>query len=192
MARERKRPISPASALGHGLTRQARPAAAPDSPEAQARQLEAELGAAEAARRVGVSPRTWRRWKAGGQPAGRNAAALGTEASASARRQAIAPRREKRLRTKGAFVRVAGQIGGDTPGGPRRRNNTRQRTIGAEGTSIHLDGGDMGAILDAWEAGDDEGALEALRDALADEYGFTHLSFENLTMLDFLRDDPNE
>lgn len=191
MARERKRPINPADALGRGLARKARAAPEPGSSEAKARALDAELGSAEAARRVGVSERTWRRWKAGGKPAGRNAAALDTEAQASARRASISSRRETRLRNRGAYVRMAGKIGGDTPGA--RRRNTRHRTIGGEGyASIHLGGDDMGAILDAWEAGDDEAALELLRDAVADEYGFSNLTFDDLTMLEFLRDDPNE
>lgn len=191
MARERKRPISPAEAIGRGLTRKARPAAAPESPEAKARQLEAELGQAEAARRVGVSDRTWRRWKAGGKPAGRNAAALDTEAGQAARRAAISDRRESRMRAKGAYVKMAGKIGGDTPGA--RRRNTRHRSIGGEGaSSIHLTGDDMSAILDAWQSGDDDAALDLLRDAVADEYGFSNLAFDDLTMLEFRRDDPNE
>lgn len=191
MARERKRPMSPESALGRGLTRQARPAPEAGSTEAKARALEGELGAAEAARRVGVSERTWRRWKAGGKPAGRNAEALNKQAQASARRASISSRREARLRKTGAYVRMSGKIGGDTPGA--RRRNTRHRMIGGEGTaSIRLNGGDMGAILDAWESGDDAAALDLLRDAVADEYGFSNLAFDDLTMLEFLRDDPNE
>jgi hypothetical protein len=191
MARERKRPMSPETAIGRGLTRHARPPAAPDSPEAKARALGAELGDAEAARRVGVSQRTWRRWKAGGKPAGRNAAALNTEAGRQARRSAISARRAARLRRRGAYVRMSGRIGGDTPGAGRR--NTRHRTIGDAGsTSIYLTGDDMAAILGAWEAGDDQGALDVLRDAVADEYGFPNFSFDGLTSLEFLRDDPNE
>jgi hypothetical protein len=77
-----------------------------------------------------------------------------------------------------------------TPGA--RRTNTRQRTIGAEGySSIYLDGEQMAEILDRWEAGDDRGALEALRDAIADEYGWSTFTFEDLTQLEFRRDDPN-
>jgi hypothetical protein len=182
--------MSPEQAIGRAVTRQARPAAAPGTPEAKARALERELGAAEAQRRVGVSSRTWRRWKAGGAPSGRNAAALDTQAEASARRAAISSRREARLRNRGAYVRMAGNMGGGTPGAKRR--NTRHRMIGAEGySSIHLSGDQMGEILDRWEAGDDEAALEALREAVADEYGWSSLTFEDLTLLEFLRDDPN-
>lgn len=190
MARERKRPMSSPSAIGRALSRKARPAVPPGTPEAKARQLEGELGAAEARRRVGVSARTWRRWKAGGTPSVRNAAALSAEAERSARRAAISPRREARMRNRGAYVRMAGRIGGGTPLAGRR--NTRHRTIGGEGyASIHLPGEVMGDICDAWHAGDDEAALEALREALADEYGFTNLTFDELTLLEFLRDDPN-
>jgi len=64
----------------------------------------------------------------------------------------------------------------------------RNRTIG--GTSpIHIPGDAMSDILDAFEAGDDEAALERLREALDDEY-VGGITFEDLNALEFLRDDP--
>jgi hypothetical protein len=124
-----------------------------------------------------------RRYRAGGQPSKTNAEKL-------ARASQINPRREARLRNRGAYVRMSGKIGGGTPGA--RRKNTRHRTIGAEGfESVHILGDEMSEILDRWEAGDDEGALEALREAIADDLGFPSFDFEDLTRLEFLRDDPN-
>jgi hypothetical protein len=47
----------------------------------------------------------------------------------------------------------------------------------------------MAAIIDAYKAGDDEGAAEALREALGEEYA-AGTTFGNLESLEFLRDDP--
>jgi hypothetical protein len=190
MAHKRKRPLSLSDAIGRAVTRKARPVPTGTAAE-NTRTLDEALGRRGTAERLGVSERTLRRWRAGGTPSKAHAERLAEEARTAreVRRQAIAPRREARLRNRGAHVRMTGMIGG-TPGGNRR--NWRQRTIG-DRTDIHLSGEQMGAILDAWEAGDDEGAMEALRDALAEEYdGFASIKFEDLTQLDFLRDDPTE
>lgn len=182
--RERKRPISPREALGRAATRKARPE--PTTAQGQINALEKKYGRAGAAQRAGVSERTWRRWKAGGQPTKANAAKLAT----AARPASVSGQREARLRKRGAYVRMTGKMGGGTPGAGRK--NARQRTIGAEGySSIHLSGEQMGSILDAWEGGDDDGALEELRGAIADEYGWPSFTFDDLTGLEFLRDDPN-
>ena len=124
-----------------------------------------------------------RRYRAGGRPSKANAERL-------ARQAQLNPRREARLRNRGAYVRMSGKIGGGTPGA--KRKNTRHRTIGGEGfESVHLSGDEMSEVLDRWEAGDDEGALEVLREAIADDLGFPSFDFEDLTRLEFLRDDPN-
>jgi hypothetical protein len=173
--------MSPGRAIARAATRQARPA--PTTAAESVRVLEARYGREGTRARLGVSERTMRRYRAGGRPSRANAARLDRLAR-------INPRREARLRNRGAYVRMSGNIGGGTPGA--RRRNTRHRTIGAEGySSVHLSGEDMSEILDRWEAGDDEGALEMLREAIADEYGFPGFDFEDLTRLEFLRDDPN-
>lgn len=177
MARERRRPMSSESAIGRAVTRKARPAVAPDTPQAKARQIEGELGAAEAARRVGVSERTWRRWKAGGKPSGRNATALNTEADRAARRKAVAPRRETRLRRRGARARMSGNLG--LPEARYRRHRTVEADLSPE---------QMGDIIDAWQAGDDDAALAALQDAFGENY-LANFTFEDLTRLEFLRRD---
>lgn len=182
MARERKRPMSPEEAIRRALTRQARER--PQPADEMARALEERYGRAEAQRRMSVSDRTWRRYRAGGRPSHANAEKLRRET-------AISQRRESRLRNKGAYVRMSAKMGGGTPGA--KRKNVRQRTIGDEGySSIHLSGEQMSEILDRWETGDDAGAFEALREAVADDYGWATLNFEDITRLEFLRDDPNE
>jgi hypothetical protein len=184
MARELRRPMAPERAIARAATRQARPSPAPVTE--QVRALEARYGREGARERLGVSARTMRRYRAGGRPSKANAAKI-------ARQAQINPRREVRLRSRGAYVRMSGKVGGGTPGA--RRKNTRQRTIGAEGfESVHLSGEDMSEILDRWEAGDDEGALEALRDAIRETpwgSSFGNFEFEDLTRLEFRRDDPN-
>jgi hypothetical protein len=182
MARERKRPMAPEQAIARAATRRARPA--PGSAAEHVQALEQRHGREGARERLGVSERTMRGYRAGGTPSKANAERL-------ARSARINPRREARLRNRGAYVRMSGAMGGGTPGA--RRKNTRHRTIGAEGySSIHLSGEQMAEILDLWEAGSDEEALEALREAIADEYGWSTFTFEGLTQLEFLRDDPNE
>lgn len=181
MARQRKRPIGSGQAIERATTRRARPA--PGTSVDQVRELERRYGREGARQRLGVSERTMRRYRAGGQPSKSNAAKISREAS-------ISPRREARMRNRGAYVRMSGMIGGGTPGAGR--GNRRHRTLGgAGGATIHLSGDQMGEILDAYHAGDTEGALDALRDAMAEEYGFSNITFDDLTQLDFLRDDPN-
>lgn len=185
MARKRKTPMTPARAIDRALSRQARPA----STDKNMRAMEDRYGRAGAARRAGVSERTWRRWRAGGTPSRANAAKLGDEARAAR----VNPRREARLRNKGAYLRMTATVGGGTPGA--RRKNARQRSIGEAGfESIHLSGDQMGEILDRWEAGDDAGAAEALRDAIRETpwgSSFGNFEFDDITSLEFLRDDPN-
>jgi hypothetical protein len=181
MARERKRPMRPEQAIRRATTRRARPAGGTSAE--QVRALERRLGRERARQKLGVSERTMRRYRAGGTPSKANAEKIQRAAS-------ISPLREARLRNRGAYVRMTAKIGGGTSGA--KRKNARQRTIGDEGmASIHLSGDEMAEILDAFEAGDDEGALEALREAMADDYGFPHFDFEDVTRLEFLRDDPN-
>jgi hypothetical protein len=185
MARKRKTPMTPQQAIGRGLTRQART----PSTSQNIRAMEGRYGRADAARRAGVSDRTWRRWRAGGQPSRANAAKLADEA----REARVNPRREKRLRNRGAYVRMTAKVGGGTPGA--RRKNSRTRTIGEAGfESVHLSGDQMGDILDQWEAGNDAGALDALRDAIRDTpwgSSFGNFEFDDISSLEFLRDDPN-
>jgi len=193
MARNRKTPMSPEQAIARGLTRKAR--SAPTGTRGNLSALEGAVGRRGLGERLGVSERTLRRWRAGGTPSKRHAEALAREASQAreVRRAKISPRREARLRNKGAFVRMAGKVGGGTPGA--RRKNTRQRTVGAAGfESVHLSGEQMADILDRWESGDDAGALDVLRDAVRETpwgSSFGNFEFDDLTMLEFLRDDPN-
>ncbi len=188
MARKRKTPMSGGQAIRRALTRRARPA----SMDQQMKAMEDRYGRAGAAQRAGVSDRTWRRWRTGAAPSKANAGKLADQA----RQAQISPRREARLRNRGAFVRLAARVGGGTPGA--KRKNTRQRTIGAEGfESIHLSGDQMSEILDRFEAGDDQGAFDALQEAIRDtpwgsEFGAFDFDKDSITLLEFLRDDPND
>jgi hypothetical protein len=181
MARERKTPMQPESAVERAVTRRARPA--PGSAADQVRAVETRLGRERARERLGVSERTMRRYRAGGTPSKANAEKIQREAS-------ISPRREARLRNKGAYVRMTGKIGADTPGKKRRGAGQRHRTIG-DTSAIHLSGEQMAEILDRWHQGDEEGAVEALREALGEEY-YGGITFDDLTRLEFLRDNPAE
>ena len=166
MARERRRPMSPEDAIGRAATRQARPV--PGTPADHVRELEQRYGREGARERLGVSERTMRRYRAGGTPSKSNAEKL-------ARQARLGSRREARLRNRGARVRMSGNLG------PRERQYRRHRTIEADLTPQQ-----MGEILDAWKAGDDDAALEALREALGESY-LADFTFEDLTRLEFLR-----
>jgi hypothetical protein len=172
--------MSEGQAIERGLSRRARPA--PGDAQEHARQIQNRLGRERAREQLGVSDRTYRRWLAGGRPSAANAEQLAKHAS-------ISPRREARMRKRGAYLRAAGMVGG-TPGG--RRSNWRHRTIGGRGqASVYLTGDEMGKILDRYYAGDTKGAYDVLTDALA-ENGFGALKIEDPTRLEFLQRDPNE
>jgi hypothetical protein len=168
MARELRRPMSPESAIGRAATRRARPV--PGTAADHVRALEARYGRAGTRERLGVSERTMRRYRAGGRPSRRNAERIAREAR-------ISSRREARLRNRGARVRMSGNLGLDV----RDRSYRRHRTI-----TVDLTPEQMGEILDAWKAGDDEGALKALHGALDENY-LDNFAFEDLTQLAFLR-----
>jgi len=178
MARELRRPMSRERALGRAVSGRARPV--PGAAADQLRRLEEARGRDEARRRLGVSERTLRRWRAGAQPSRANAERLSREAQ-------INPRREARFRNRGAYVRISGTIGG-SPGG--RRKNWRHQTIGEGWEPIHLGGDQMGELLDLYYAGEDDAAMEALREAVGDAYGFERIQWDDLTRLEFLRDNP--
>jgi transcriptional regulator with XRE-family HTH domain len=184
MARRLKRPISPQSAVSRAVTRKARPFGTGGAGD-QTRRLEAAYGRQGTAERLGVSERTLRRWRAGGRPSRAHAERLAeeTRTSAEVRRQALSPRREARQRSRGAYVRMSGQIGAGSD--PKYR---RRRVIGAT-SPVHLSGDQMAGILDAYAEGDDESAAELLRQALDEEYA-PGASFGDLESLEFLRDDP--
>jgi hypothetical protein len=186
MARKLRRAIAPQQALSRGLTRQARPHGSGRTAD-EARALERALGRQGAARRLGVSDRTFRRYKAGGTPTKANRARLGevVRTSPEVRRREVGTRREARLRNKGSYVRLTGDVGVGQD--PRYR---RRRTIG-DTSPIHIGGPAMGEILDAYERGDEDEALELLREALDDEY-IDNITLGDLQSLEFLRDDPTE
>jgi hypothetical protein len=184
--RRLRRGISPGAAVERALTGRARPFGS-GGPAENLRRLEAAVGRQEAARRLGVSERTLRRYRAGGTPTRANAARLAevTRTSPEVRRAAISDARRNRLRNRGSYVRMTADIG--VTGDPKYK---RRRTIGTS-SPVHLSGEQMAAIQDAFDAGDTDGAVDALRDALGEEYA-AGITFDDVQALEFLRDDPSQ
>jgi hypothetical protein len=184
--RRLRHPISARTAVERALTRRARPFGSGGAAD-DLRRLEAAVGRQEAARRLGVSERTLRRYRAGGMPTRANAARLAdvSRTAPEVRRAAVSDARRKRLRNRGAYVRMSGDIG--VTANPKYR---RRRTIGAT-SPIHLAPDQMAEIQDRFDAGDTDGAVDALREALGEEYA-AGINFEGLDALEFLRDDPTQ
>lgn len=120
----------------------------------------------EIAEQLGVSVRTVERWMTAGaerRNPTRSKHAAGLTALArnhsKVRQQARSGRRAARMRNKGARVRIKGSQG------PRvgKSWRVRHRTVTEE-----IDPYSMEKILDAWDQGDDDAALQALQDALED------------------------
>ena len=86
-------------------------------------------------------------------------------------------RRKSRMKNKGAKLKIKGfqgpKVGKSWP--------TRDRLV-----ELDLDGYQMEAVLDAWENGDDDAALEALQDALEDEGFPPNWSWEDGAAVEFL------
>lgn len=182
MARRRRTPMDSGDAVNRAVTRRATPARG--STADQVRDLETRYGRQGARERLGVSDRTLRRWRAGGTPSRAHQDRLRREAS-------LSPRRENRLRAQGAYVRMTGMIGADSPGKKRRGGAAqRHRTIGV-GSAIHLTGDQMAEILDRYHQGDEDGALDALREALGEAY-YGSITFDDLTQLEFLQNPPGD
>lgn len=147
-------------------------------------------GTRSAAQRSGRSERTIRRWAQNDHVPTRGGAA---ESFAGAvqqhrgtpeyRQSRVNHRRETRMRNNGAIVRfqgVAGPVIDSQPGAVKRRN-----------IEWHMSGEAMGDILDAYVAGGETAAIDALGQAMAAEYmGSIQYgwAFEDAaSKLDFLR-----
>lgn len=140
-------------------------------------------GTRQAAQQLGVSQRTVRRWlqrdREGRPVASRNTQRLTNAARVQARRAALSPRREARMRSRGATIRARGNMG---PGAIDPRYVRRNRTALLPDASPEF----ISDLLDAYNAGDDDRALEILNDRFGDEYGVSGWTFEDLSQLDFL------
>ncbi|GAB1695164.1 hypothetical protein [Krasilnikovia sp. M28-CT-15] len=86
-------------------------------------------------------------------------------------------RRKSRMRNKGAKLKIKGRQG------PKVGKSwpTRDRLV-----ELDLDPYEMEALLDAWENGDDDTALETLQDALEDEGYPPNWSWEDGAAVEFL------
>jgi hypothetical protein len=85
--------------------------------------------------------------------------------------------RKSRMKNKGAKLKIKGRQG------PKVGKSwpTRNRTV-----ELDLDPYEMEAVIDAWENGDDDAALETLQDALEDEGYPPNWSWEDGAAVEFL------
>lgn len=127
-----------------------------------------------AAKLIGVSPETLRRWLKGGQtPTGKNAAKL----DAAGRRAVLSARREEQLRKQKAL-----STGKKNPRGKTIINRHRMvikgtiRVSGDERDDRKIDVGEylpaevVGNVLDAWLSGDDARAVDLLTTGIHEHY----------------------
>ena len=181
----RRRAAAPvAELIGRGLTRSG-------PPSANIRDQVGELGGTRAvAELTGRSERTIRRWAHNDHvPVRGDAAQAFTDAvrqhrdSPDYRRGRVNHRRDTRMRNNGATVRfkgVAGPVIDSQPGAVKPRN-----------IDWHLTGDAMSDILDAYYAGGESAAIDALGRAMAteymgtDQYGWRFQA--TASTLDFLR-----
>jgi len=137
------------------------------------REQVAELGGTRAAaRQIGRSERTIRRWAQnntvptrGGAKQSFDQAVADRRGSADYRRAQLNPRREKRMRNNGArlqFSGMAGPLNDSTDDSFKRRN-----------IDVHISAAAMSDILDAYLVDGDQAAVDALGQALAEEYMYT-------------------
>lgn len=77
---------------------------------------------------------------------------------------------------------MSAKIGSKPPGSGF---NGRERTIGGDADKpIYLEPDRISAILDAYNNGDDAAAMQALKDALGDQY-YGGIRFEDVTSMEF-------
>ncbi|MEU2874445.1 helix-turn-helix transcriptional regulator [Streptomyces olivoreticuli] len=141
------------------------------------------------AQRIGLrGDRTVKNWLSGkSKPKPENLMKLQdtVRTSPEVRRQALSPLRESRMRNQGSYVRMTAKIGAKSPG---KGFVGRERTIGGDGEHpLFLEPDQIATILDAYNTGDDEAAVQALTDALGDQY-YGGIVFEDVSNLEFIRD----
>lgn len=131
------------------------------------------LNTKAAAAELGVSERTVRRWAHTGIPSNAHGQALKTQHqdwqhSPEGREAAMNTRRESRLRGRGTTLSFTGVI--------KISSDVRRRS-----TDLVLSAEQVGPIIDALLAGNDDAALDALEDAFGDAFGGSvSLAIENL------------
>jgi transposase-like protein len=146
--------------------------------------LDAGVSKKEIAQTLGVTPRTVERWTTttGGQrrdPAKSKAAERLTELGAKdprVRERALSRYRKSRQRNRGGRVKINGRQGP----APAGKNYLRKRLIVHE-----IDGYAMDKVMQAWSAGDDDAAADAIREAL-EEQGYPDWAWDEGADVDFL------
>ena len=159
----RKAKRETADALYQGISRKSDPSKG--TPAQMVAAGENVLGSKKAlADRLGVSERTVQRWASGeSKPRFGNARKLKgfVRNDPDMRRAQLSSLREARIRNQGSKVKAKGEMGVRAAGKKYRRS----REIETE-----LSGDAMTEIMERWLQGDDAGALEALNEALGNEY----------------------
>ncbi|MGW6569975.1 helix-turn-helix domain-containing protein [Streptomyces sp. NPDC054975] len=176
----RKKEKAAADALFRGVSRKGDPSTG--SPADIVANAEKVLGSKKAlAERLGVSERTVQRWASGdGKPRFGNAKKLKNfvRNDPDMRRAQLSKHREARIRNQGSRIKVSGNMGVTAGGKKYRRHRTIETDLSPEA---------MGDIMDKWLAGNDDEALDALREALGDEYVSGFELADALESLEFKR-----
>ncbi|WP_438297756.1 helix-turn-helix domain-containing protein [Streptomyces sp. HUAS TT7] len=140
------------------------------------------------AKRMGKGESTVRNWFSGkSKPKPENLKKIQETVTKApeVRQQSLSPLREQRMRNQGSYFRMSAKIGSKSPGSGF---NGRERTIGGDADKpIYLEPDQISAILDAYNNGDDAAAMQALEDALGDQY-YGGIRFEDVTSMEFIRD----
>lgn len=146
------------------------------------------LSVKDMAKRMGKGETTVRNWLSGkSKPKPENVQKIQETVTKAPeiRKQSLAPLREQRMRNQGSYFRMSAKVGSKSPGSGF---SGRERTIGGDADKpIFLEPEQISAIMDAYNNGDDAAAMQALEDALGDQY-YGGIHFEDVTSMEFLRD----
>ncbi|MGW4954564.1 hypothetical protein [Streptomyces parvulus] len=176
----RKGKKATADALYQGISRQSDPSTG--SPAAMVAKAKEVYGTTkDVAQQLGVSERTIQRWASGeGKPRFGNGKKLKdfVRNDPNMRRAQLSNLREARIRNQGSKIRAKGEMGVTAGGKKYRRNREIEAQLSPEA---------MAEVMDKWLQGDDQGAMEALHEAIGNEYVDGFELADALEGLEFLR-----
>ncbi|MER7498317.1 hypothetical protein ABT033_37730 [Streptomyces pharetrae] len=176
----RKAKRDTADALYQGISRKSDPSKG--TPAEMISKAKEVLGSTKAvAQRLGVSERTVQRWAAGdSKPRFGNARKLKNfvRNDPQMRRAQLSNLRQARIRNQGSRVKARGEMGVTAAGKKYRRTREIETELSPDA---------MNEIMERWLQGDDAGALDALNEALGNEYVGGFELADALEGLEFLR-----
>ncbi|MFE2936801.1 helix-turn-helix domain-containing protein [Streptomyces sp. NPDC059278] len=177
----RKGKKATADALYQGISRKSDPSK--ESPADMVAKAKETLGLStkDVAERLGVSERSVQRWASGeGKPRWGNAAKLKNfvRDSPEMRRAQLSNLREARIKNQGSRIKVKGEMGVTAGGKKYRRNREIEANLSPDA---------MSEVMEKWLQGDDQGAMDALHEALGSEYVDGFELADALEGLEFLR-----